>query len=181
MKHALRILAALALLGFGMAAYTFGMARIASGTPPQMAAAEDQADLIRVSKSNRELTLLRDDIEIARYPISLGAAPEGHKAQEGDERTPEGRYTIDWRNANSVAHLSLHISYPNADDTARAKAAGQDPGGNIMIHGLPNGWGLLGRLHTAWDWTNGCIAVTNAQMQDIWSRVPNGTPIVIEG
>ena len=167
-------------LGLGMVGYTKLMARIASGPAPQMAAPETMADEIRVNKAQREMVLLRAGAEIARYEISLGAEPEGHKAREGDERTPEGRYEIDWRNPNSVAHLSLHISYPNAQDRAQAEAAGVSPGGNIMIHALPNGWGALARLHRAWDWTNGCIAVTNAEMDFIWAHVPNGTPIVIE-
>jgi murein L,D-transpeptidase YafK len=152
-----------------------------SGTPhpPQMRTASEQAHEVLVIKSTRELHLLRNGATIAQYPISLGASPTGHKAQEGDERTPEGRYSIDWRNANSIAHLSLHISYPNSKDQAAASARGVSAGGNIMIHGLPNGWGWLGRLHLVQDWTDGCIALTNAQMQDIWARVPNGTPITI--
>lgn len=103
----------------------------------------------------------------------------GPKRQEGDERTPEGLYRIDWRNPNSVAHLSLHISYPDAEDRARAGAAGVAPGGSIMIHGLPNGWGFLGALHRRLDWTDGCIGVTNAEMREIWALVPDGTPIRI--
>ena len=107
-------------------------------------------------------------------------APEaGHKQREGDERTPEGRYVIDWRNARSVAHLSLHISYPDARDQAAAAQAGVSPGGAVMIHGLPNGWGAIGRWHRLADWTDGCIGVTNAEMREIWARVPDGTPIEI--
>ena len=145
-----------------------------------MVPASEQADLIRVDKSDRLLELLRDGQVIQSYSISLGDAPEGHKFQEGDERTPEGDYSIDWRNPNSVAHLSLHISYPNAQDKARAAAAGVDPGGDIMIHGILNGWGFLGPLQRFQDWTNGCIAVTDAEMREIWSLVPNGTPITIQ-
>lgn len=170
---------AVLFLGVGVAAYTKVMARIGSGTPPEMAAAANQADAVRVIKSTRELHLLRNGETIRRYSVSLGSAPSGHKQQEGDERTPEGEYLIDWRNQNSVAHLSLHISYPNVDDKAAAAAANSNPGGYIMIHGLPNGWGFLAGLHLGWDWTNGCIAVTNAQMQEIWSMVPNNTPIEI--
>lgn len=167
---------ALAVLAIG---YTSVMARIASGTPPVMLSADQQADEILVIKSTREMHLLRNGATLRSYDISLGAAPAGHKLTEGDERTPEGQYMIDWRNASSVAHLSLHISYPNAADKAAAAEQNLDPGGNIMIHGLPNGWDFLKNLHLAWDWTNGCIAVTNAQMRDIWSRVPNNTPITI--
>ena len=162
-------------------AYTQGMARVAHGTPPGMAAPGDRADAVRVDKSDRRLDLMRDGAVIRSYRIALGGAPEGHKAREGDERTPEGAYLIDWRNPQSIAHLSLHISYPNPEDSARAAAAGVDPGGAIMIHGLPNGWGFLGALHLLWDWTDGCIAVTNAEMREIWSLGPDGTPIMIEG
>lgn len=179
-RHILRF--GLLGLGLGVAifAYTKMMARTGSGTPPPMADAQAQADEILVIKSARALHLLRDGETIRSYDISLGAAPEGHKQSEGDERTPEGRYKIDWRNPNSVAHLSLHISYPNAADQATAEAAARDPGGNIMIHGLPNGWGALGALHLMRDWTDGCIAVTNAEMREIWSLLPNGTPITIK-
>ena len=169
----------LVALLFGVWVYTVAMARISLSTPPQMAPEDAQADEIYVDKSDRRLVLLRDGKEIAAYEISLGSAPVGGKSQEGDERTPVGRYEIDWRNPNSIAHLSLHISYPNPEDVAAAKAKGVSPGGNIMIHGIANGWGWLGGTHRAWDWTNGCIAVTNAEMREIWSRVPNGTPILI--
>ncbi|WP_417817374.1 L,D-transpeptidase family protein [Tritonibacter scottomollicae] len=179
-RHILR--ATVLVLGLGVATfgYTKLMARAGSGTPPPMAEAHEQADEILVIKSTRALHLRRAGETIRSYDISLGAAPAGHKQSEGDERTPEGRYEIDWRNPNSVAHLSLHISYPNAADQAAAKAAARDPGGNIMIHGLPNGWGALGALHLMRDWTDGCIAVTNAEMREIWSLVPNGTPITIK-
>jgi len=175
MRKIIRIAAVLAILIVAIVGYTSVMARIGSGTPPPLLAKAEQADEILVIKSTRELHLLREGNRLKSYDISLGAAPSGHKQTEGDERTPEGQYLIDWRNDSSVAHLSLHISYPNRAD----KDANPDPGGNIMIHGLPNGWGLLGRAHLLWDWTNGCIAVTNAEMRDIWSRVPNNTPITI--
>lgn len=138
-----------------------------------------QADEVLVIKSTRELRLLRNGEIIGQYAISLGGNPVGHKQREGDERTPEGRYTIDWHNARSAFDLSLHISYPNAEDTAAAKRNGVDPGGDIMIHGLPNGWGFLAPLLRRWDWTNGCIAVTNAEIAEIYAKVPDGTPITI--
>lgn len=164
----------------GVLLYAQVAARVGSGTPPEMAPVNERADMIRIDKSERRLELVKDGEVIRSYRISLGAAPEGHKEREGDERTPEGAYTIDWRNQNSVAHLSLHISYPNDADKAHAEALGVSPGGNIMIHGLLNGWGFIGALHRSWDWTDGCIAVTNAEMREIWSLVPNGTLIVIE-
>ncbi len=176
-----RTFLALAAIVIALPVYTMVMARLDLVTAPAMAPPDEQADFIHVNKSERRLTLLRDGAPIATYPISLGAAgDDGHKQREGDERTPEGRYAIDWRNDGSFAHLSLHISYPNDVDTARAAAQGQDPGGLIMIHGIANGWGWLGALHRLWDWTDGCIAVTNTEMRDIWARVPNGTPIEIE-
>lgn len=142
-------------------------------------AIKGKADLVRVDKSARLLQLMRNGTVIASYPVALGDAPEGHKMQEGDERTPEGRYVIDWRNPNSSYFLSLHISYPNAQDRARARAAGVSPGGDIMIHGQPNGFDASGSGLQKFDWTNGCIAVTNAQMEQIWDAVPDGTPIEI--
>ncbi|MEJ6404963.1 L,D-transpeptidase family protein [Yoonia sp. 2307UL14-13] len=180
MRRIIKAIFVIVLIGVGTAAYTQVMMRIGSGTPPAMAAADERADAIHVDKDKRILTLLRDGEVIRTYPISMGANPVGHKTQEGDERTPTGAYEIDWRNANSIAHLSLHISYPNADDVAQAQARGVSPGGNIMIHGLPNGWGWLGPWQTRWDWTDGCIAVTNAEMREIWALVPDGTPITID-
>ncbi len=168
----------LALL-LAVLAYHKSMARLGAGPAPVMAVPVAQADAIKVFKAQRQMVLLRDGAELARYDVSLGGKPVGHKRQEGDERTPEGQYVIDWRNAHSVAHLSLHISYPNAQDKAQAQADGVSAGGNIMIHGLPNGWGFLGRLHRLLDWTDGCIGVTNAEMDEIWSRVDTGTPITL--
>lgn len=170
----------LAAIPVAAAGYTRLM-RGQHGTAPEMAPAAMQADRVIVDKPARRLQLLRDGAVMGEYEISLGAAPDGHKTREGDEKTPEGEYLIDWRNPQSVAHLSLHISYPNADDQAAAQARGESPGGAIMIHGMLNGWGWLGGLHRGWDWTNGCIAVTNAEMAEIWSLVPDGTPIEIKG
>jgi len=148
-------------------------------TPPTMAPRAEQADAIFVDKSERRLELRQGGEVIASYRVALGDAPEGHKQQEGDERTPVGTYAIDWRNDQSIAYLSLHISYPDAGDRAQAAARGVSPGGNIMIHGIANGWGWLGSRHLLNDWTDGCIAVTNEEMREIWARVPNGTPITI--
>lgn len=174
-------LAVAVALWAGVVGYTLAMARLAPGTPPAMAAADLRADLVTVDKSAREMVLWRKGQPIRRYEVSLGAAGDGGpKAAEGDEKTPEGRFVIDWRNPRSIAHLSLHISYPRPEDSAAAQAAGHSPGGNIMIHGLPNGWGWLGRLHLARDWTDGCIAVTDAEMQEIWSLVADGTRIDIQ-
>lgn len=174
------VAAALVILAVSAFGYTKAMARIASGTPPAYADAQHQTDSIIVSKADRKMYLMRGGIILKAYDISMGSAwDQGHKRREGDMRTPEGSYVIDWRNPNSIAHLSLHISYPAATDRAAAEQAGYSPGGNIMIHGLPNGWGAFGRLHTLLNWTDGCIAVTNPEMQEIWSLTPTGTPIQI--
>jgi murein L,D-transpeptidase YafK len=137
------------------------------------------ADFMRVDKSDRKLELLRKNEIIATYQIALGRNPLGHKQQEGDKRTPEGRYTIDWRNPKSGYFLSLHISYPDQKDIALAQNAGMEPGSNVMIHGQPNGYDVAGDALQSFDWTYGCIAVTNQAMQQIWNAVPDGTPIEI--
>ena len=127
-----------------------------------------------VSKKRREMVLLRGEKVLRTYKVALGWAPVGAKEREGDGRTPEGRYTIDWRNPRSKYHLSLHVSYPGPADVERARAAGVDPGGEIMIHGLRDGVVVEG------DWTQGCIAVRDEEMDEIWGLVEDGTPIVIE-
>jgi len=137
------------------------------------------ADQILVEKSARRLTLLAQGVPIRSYAIALGASPIGPKQREGDERTPEGDYVIDARNEKSEFHLSLRISYPNEQDRARAAEAGVDPGGDIMIHGIRNGLGWIGSFHTRVDWTNGCIAVTDGEIEDIWALVKIGTPVRI--
>lgn len=141
--------------------------------PPPLAPASQRADEIHVVKHQRRMDLLRDGKVIRSYSIRLGDQSRGHKRQQGDERTPEGRYTITYRNPKSAFHLSLRISYPNAADRAQARARGVDPGGDIVIHGgTPPGY---------WrDWTDGCIALMDKQMEEVWSLVPTGTPIVID-
>lgn len=132
------------------------------------------ADAVFVDKSERRLDLLRDGAVIASFDIALGFAPEGLKTEQGDGRTPEGEYVLDWRNPESRFHLSLHISYPNDADRAQAAARGVAPGGDIFIHGTPAWAGAI-----EGDWTLGCIAVTNDEIEAIWSAVPDGTPITI--
>jgi len=135
------------------------------------------ADFVVVDKSDRELTLYREGEPIKTYRgLQFGNAPEGHKRFEGDERTPEGRYIVDTRNPNSAYHLSLRISYPNAADTAFAETQGRSPGGDIFIHGQPNSL-PLGRVPG--DWTDGCIALSNAEMEELWEAIADGTPIEI--
>ena len=132
-----------------------------------------------VNKSRRELLLLSGGNVLRSYRISLGFDPVGHKVKDGDGRTPEGRYAIDRRNPRSAYHLSLRISYPNEADRLRAGELGVDPGGDIMIHGLPNGVDAAERGHPERDWTRGCIAVSDAEMEEIWSLVADGTAVEI--
>lgn len=140
--------------------------------PPPLAPQAERVDEIRVDKSERRMTLLRGGKVIKSYRILLGDAPVGHKRQQGDERTPEGRYRITFRNDKSRFHLSLRVSYPNEADRRQARARGVDPGGDIMIHGgTPPGYSR--------DWTDGCIALSDAQIEEVWRLVPVGTPIEI--
>jgi murein L,D-transpeptidase YafK len=134
------------------------------------------ADLVVVDKSDRILWVYADGIEMRRYGgLQFGAAPNGHKHFQGDEKTPEGRYVIDYRNPQSAYHLSLHISYPNDDDVAYAWEFNRNPGGDIFIHGQPNGVAERPRG----DWTDGCIALSNAEIEELWALVPDRTPIEI--
>ncbi len=135
------------------------------------------ADYLLVDKSDRTLTVYRQGQSLKTYfGLQFGDAPFGHKRFEGDERTPEGVYTIDTRNPRSSYYLSLRISYPNANDRAFAYQYGRSPGGDIFIHGQPNGL-RAGRMRG--DWTDGCIALTNQEIAELWQIVPDGTPIEI--
>lgn len=136
-------------------------------------------DRVVVHKALRTMELRSQGKVVKTYAISLGDNPLGHKVQEGDEKTPEGSYVIDYRNRHSGYRRSLHISYPNRQDRKRARKLGVDPGGLIMIHGLPNGYGWARVLFTGRDWTNGCIAVTDEEIEEIWRLVKDGTPITI--
>jgi murein L,D-transpeptidase YafK len=138
----------------------------------------ENADKVMVFKERRKLQLLDRNKVVFECGISLGENPEGHKEQEGDERTPEGFYTLDWRKT-SLFHKAIHISYPNNKDVAKARLKKVSPGGSVMIHGLKKDWGWIRKLHLTDDWTNGCIAVTNQEMDIIWKHVKNGTPIEI--
>jgi len=138
-----------------------------------------QADYILVEKSLKHLTLFNDDRPIKTYNVALGRNPKGPKLTEGDLRTPEGRYIVDSRNPDSKYHLSLHISYPNEIDLQITGIAGVSPGGDIMIHGTGEEYAWMGTFHDVIDWTDGCIAVTNEEIEEIWKLVPDGTPIEI--
>jgi murein L,D-transpeptidase YafK len=134
---------------------------------------------VLVEKGARRLSLWFAGSPVREYRIALGGDPIGHKQSAGDGRTPEGRYTIDGRNGESEFHRSLHISYPSAWDVRNAREAGSAPGGAITIHGLPEGAEWVGDAHSLYDWTDGCIAVTNEEIDEIWELVGDGTPIEI--
>jgi murein L,D-transpeptidase YafK len=135
------------------------------------------ADRVVVDKSARRLTLLREGRTLKTYRVVLGRAPNGPKEYEGDQRTPEGLYSIDFHKSDSDYHLALHISYPEQHDIDRAAKEGLSAGSDIMIHGLPNGRGWIGRFHRRRDWTAGCVAVADFEIEEIYRAVPDGTPI----
>ncbi|MCW8126144.1 L,D-transpeptidase family protein [Microbulbifer halophilus] len=136
-------------------------------------------DQVIVYKSKGLMQLIRDERVVKSYKVVFGENPKGHKMQQGDERTPEGRYTLDWKNPNSRFYRSIHISYPNQRDRARAARRGVDPGGAIMIHGMKPQWKGMESYLQKMNWTDGCIAVTNREMDEIWAMVKTPTPIDI--
>jgi len=138
-----------------------------------------RADKVVVIKKKRVLLLVKDGEILRKYRVAIGRNPVGSKTRQGDNKTPEGEYVLDRRNRSSRFYRSIHISYPNAKDINRAQQKGVAPGSDIMIHGLPRNYEDVGELHTVTDWTRGCIAVTNAEIDEIWSFVPDGTPIEI--
>lgn len=139
----------------------------------------EPADKVLIEKKERRLTLLSKGEVIKRYKIALGGNPVGPKERQGDSKTPEGIYVIDSRNRDSGFHLSLHISYPNEKDKLRARELGVSPGGDIMIHGIKNGFDWIGSFHSQVDWTEGCIAVTDEEIEEIDRLVPDGTIVEI--
>ncbi len=150
---------------------------LAPKSAPTASFLKGRADRVVVNKGARELNLIRGGQVIRTYPVALGPNPVGHKIMEGDGRTPEGAYVLDWRNPNSRFYRSIHVSYPDPEDRQLASKLGVSPGGMIMIHGeadyLSFRGGSLG------DWTEGCIAVSNGAMDEIWALVEDGTPILI--
>jgi murein L,D-transpeptidase YafK len=138
-----------------------------------------QVDRVVVNKHERKLVLLSQGKELRSFKIALGGEPIGPKTRQGDHRTPEGSYVLDSRNSNSHFYKALHISYPNSKDIAAATKLGLNPGGAIMLHGLGKEYAWVGKAHVLHDWTDGCIAVTNEEMDEIWKLVRVGTPIEI--
>lgn len=154
---------------------TFALASPVAGQSAMSSSSTPVVDLIMVYKSHRTMQLFSGSTLVKSYDIELGFSPTGDKLREGDGRTPEGTYKIDRRNPNSNFHLSLGISYPNTEDFSAARAQGFHPGGEIFIHGGP----ILPRDRNRPDWTAGCIAVTNAEIEEIWELVAEGVFIVI--
>ncbi|MFW8634982.1 L,D-transpeptidase family protein [Cribrihabitans pelagius] len=173
MRRLLRLLALVLLAGAAWVAWQ----ALAPRPAPPPAPAVERIDRILIEKSARRLTASRNGETVLEFPIALGFAPEGDKAREGDGKTPEGRFKIDRRNHGSAYHLSLGINYPRPQDRARARAAGVSPGGDIFIHGQPNALGSLVTLPG--DWTAGCIAVSNTQMETLWRLAQIGTEVEI--
>jgi murein L,D-transpeptidase YafK len=138
------------------------------------------ADRIVIVKSSHTMTLMDNGRILKVYKVALGRGGAGPKLRTGDSKTPEGDYIIDQKNARSRFHLALHISYPNDADKERARKAGLNPGGDIEIHGLPNGLRWFGPIQHHVDWTEGCIAVSNSEINEIWPLVPVGTPVEIK-
>ncbi|MCO8144669.1 L,D-transpeptidase family protein [Rhodovulum tesquicola] len=166
---------ALALLAAGAVVLALGL--IAPRMPAPPPPLTGPVDRIEVVKSDRRMTLFVGDLPVRSYAIALGFDPEGHKQAQGDGRTPEGRFHIDRRNPQSSYHLSLGLNYPRPEDRANAERAGVNPGGDIFIHGQPPGIPRDRRL--GHDWTAGCIALSNAEMDELWRVVPLGTPVDI--
>lgn len=136
------------------------------------------ADKVVVIKNEKQLLLLRKGEILKSYKVSIGRKP-GRRVRRGDNRTPEGSYVIDRRNPRSSFYKALHISYPNASDVRTARKLGVSPGGEVLIHGLPSGFEDLGASHADYNWTRGCIAVSNEEMDEIWQLVADGTPVKI--
>jgi murein L,D-transpeptidase YafK len=171
------------MIGFRALFTVFGIASLVGSAAAEerssVAAGLPRADYVVVDKSDRKLYLYQAGRVLREFDVSLGLVPTGPKQREGDFRTPEGKYLLDARNTNSDYFLSIQVSYPNDADRARARAQGVDPGGQIMIHGWPNEPRYDLRRYQDTDWTDGCIAVSNSDMIDIWLMTRESTPIEI--
>ncbi len=177
MTRFLRLLIYLCLLiGLGfIAASLYSPPMVVTAPPPPPLTG--MVDRIVIEKAARRMQLFQNGQPVRTYRIALGFAPEGDKLRQGDGKTPEGRFTINRRNPESAFHLSLGLDYPQPEDVRRAAASGYSPGGDIFIHGQPNA--LPEGLKLKGDWTAGCIAVTNAEMREIWAVTPTGTPVEV--
>jgi murein L,D-transpeptidase YafK len=152
-------------------------AAVCAGCAPALT---QNADRIVIAKSAHTMTLMNNGVAIKTYKVAIGKGGMGPKQQRGDALTPEGEYVIDEKKDVTCCFLAMHLSYPNANDVAREQALGVDPGDMIEIHGLSKKRAWLGRFHRITDWTDGCVAVSNSEMMDIWPYVPLGTPVEID-
>jgi len=163
-----------------LAAWVFLFVFSSLAHPTELSPVMDEAvDRVIVEKSKRTMTLLKQDREVRTYKIALGRDPVGAKVMQGDNRTPEGIYYIDYKVRNSVYHRALQLSYPNPDDMERARALGVPPGGSIMIHGMKQDHLWMGDVQYLFNWTNGCIALTNREIEEVWALVSPWTPVEI--
>ena len=142
-------------------------------------AAERKVNKVMIVKSQNKMVLLSGSKKIKEYHVVFGANPNGHKQQEGDEKTPEGDYILDYKKSDSSYYKAIHISYPNKMDILTARNQGVNPGGMIMIHGQKNGLGWLAPFTQNFNWTDGCVALTNSDMEEVWQLIKKGTKIVI--
>jgi len=156
------------------------LAGISVGMAPRLSAqGATRVDRIVIEKSKRTLTMMSGTESLKKYKVALGGQPVGAKDRRGDHKTPEGIYSVDSKNPNSQFYKALHISYPNAADRANARKLGVSPGGDVEIHGLGSKWGWLGAKHRLTDWTDGCIALTNEEIDEIYPLIKVGTPVEI--
>ena len=160
-------------------AFALLMLAISTSSIRAQSTGKEIADRIVVVKSARTLTLENNGRAFKTYKVALGGQPVGAKERQGDHKTPEGEYVVDAKNAQSQFYMALHLSYPNATDRARARSLGVNPGGDVEIHGLGKQYGWVGARHRLVDWTDGCIAVTNEEIQEIFETVPVGTKVEI--
>ncbi len=167
------------LAGLVRVVFLLALGSFVPGVWSLQAAAVELADKVIVHKAERRLDLLKNGAVLRSFRVALGLVPEGPKLREGDFRTPEGRYLLVDRNPDSEFFLSIRISYPDERDRREARSRGQEPGGLIMIHGMPNEPSRSAEYYRRTDWTNGCIAVSNADMVDIWLMTTRNTPIDI--
>ncbi|MCG6971663.1 MAG: L,D-transpeptidase family protein [Desulfobacterales bacterium] len=147
---------------------------------PTRATGMEKADFVLVIKSESTLYLKSGGKTLKKFHVVFGKRPKGRKVEEGDERTPEGRYILDYKKEDSAFYKSIHVSYPNEKDKRRAKTLGVNPGGQIMIHGQKNGFEWAASITQLFNWTEGCIALSNKDMDEVWDAVDAGTPILIK-
>lgn len=164
-------------IGLAVAGVLIAAVAIWANAPFSPLPADARTDLLVVEKGQRRLLAYGHGGLLRAYLVSLGRDPVGPKMRQGDRRTPEGRYVIDGHNPASSFHRALHVSYPSAADVTRARSGGYDPGGEIMVHGIHNGLGWIGRAQRIVDWTAGCIALTDPEIEELYRVVPDGTPI----